>query len=109
MTSPVIALLEHAAASWTDDFEITEESDNALAELIRSNRAGRLRYGNSGRVPELIRMAAAELGLWIAAQPVLGEGRLELLWYVQEQSLSRDYHRYGNLGRRKGESRADTL
>jgi RHH-type proline utilization regulon transcriptional repressor/proline dehydrogenase/delta 1-pyrroline-5-carboxylate dehydrogenase len=109
MTSPVIALLREAAASWTVDFEITEESDRALAELIRSNRAGRLRYGSPGRVPDLIRIAAAETGLWIAARPVLGEGRLELLWYVQEQSLSRDYHRYGNLGRRKGESRADTL
>ncbi|MBC8326461.1 MAG: hypothetical protein H8E27_12630 [Verrucomicrobia subdivision 3 bacterium] len=38
--------------------------------------------------------------------PVLAEGRLELLWYVEEQSLSHDYHRYGNLGARGNEKRA---
>jgi len=37
---------------------------------------------------------------------VVAEGRLELLWYVREQSISRDYHRYGNLGRRATEARA---
>ncbi|MDB6004783.1 MAG: Proline dehydrogenase, partial [Prosthecobacter sp.] len=31
---------------------------------------------------------------------------VELLWYVQEQSVSFDYHRYGNLGTRTGEDRA---
>jgi RHH-type proline utilization regulon transcriptional repressor/proline dehydrogenase/delta 1-pyrroline-5-carboxylate dehydrogenase len=34
------------------------------------------------------------------------EGRLELLWYLQEQSISFDYHRYGNLGARADEPRA---
>ncbi len=34
------------------------------------------------------------------------EGRLELLWYVREQSISTDYHRYGNLGIRADEARA---
>ena len=29
---------------------------------------------------------------------MLNEGRLKLLWYTEEQSLSIDYHRYGNLG-----------
>ena len=36
-----------------------------------------------------------------ADTPVLSEGSLELLWYTEEQSLSIDYHRYGNLGARK--------
>ena len=33
------------------------------------------------------------------------EGRVELLWYVREQSISHDYHRYGNLGARASEAR----
>jgi RHH-type proline utilization regulon transcriptional repressor/proline dehydrogenase/delta 1-pyrroline-5-carboxylate dehydrogenase len=41
--------------------------------------------------------------------PVVAEGRLECLWYLHEQSLSVDYHRYGNLGRRTGEPRAEVL
>ncbi len=32
-------------------------------------------------------------------------GRIELLWYLTEQSLSVSYHRYGNLGGRTGEER----
>jgi RHH-type proline utilization regulon transcriptional repressor/proline dehydrogenase/delta 1-pyrroline-5-carboxylate dehydrogenase len=40
-----------------------------------------------------------------ADEKVLAEGRLELLWYLREQSISHDYHRYGNLGLRAGEAR----
>ena len=29
-----------------------------------------------------------------------------MLWYVREQSISHDYHRYGNLGERSAETRA---
>ena len=47
-----------------------------------------------------------ETGLYVARAPVLAEGRIELLWYVREQSISHDYHRYGNLGARIEESRA---
>jgi RHH-type proline utilization regulon transcriptional repressor/proline dehydrogenase/delta 1-pyrroline-5-carboxylate dehydrogenase len=32
-----------------------------------------------------------------------------LLWYVEEQSLSNDYHRYGNLGPRADEQRKGPL
>ena len=38
--------------------------------------------------------------------PVLANGRVELLRYVREQTLSIDYHRHGNLGEREGEQRA---
>ena len=37
--------------------------------------------------------------------PVLAAGRIELLWYLREQSISWDYHRYGNLGERANERR----
>ena len=36
---------------------------------------------------------------------ILAVGRIELLWYLSEQSLSIDYHRYGNLGDRAAENR----
>lgn len=36
---------------------------------------------------------------------VLANGRIELLRYLREVSLSVDYHRYGNLGVREGEVR----
>ena len=39
----------------------------------------------------------AELGTHIADAPVLGLGRIELLHYVTEQSISHEYHRYGHV------------
>jgi RHH-type proline utilization regulon transcriptional repressor/proline dehydrogenase/delta 1-pyrroline-5-carboxylate dehydrogenase len=53
--------------------------------------------------------AAHESGVAVVSRPVSVEGRLELLWYVQEQSISIDYHRYGNLGVRADEPRASVL
>jgi RHH-type transcriptional regulator, proline utilization regulon repressor / proline dehydrogenase / delta 1-pyrroline-5-carboxylate dehydrogenase len=38
--------------------------------------------------------------------PVLANGRIELLHYLREMSVSTDYHRYGNLGLREGEKRS---
>ncbi len=40
---------------------------------------------------------AAELGKYIANAPVLIEGRIELLHYLKEQSISFEYHRYGSI------------
>ncbi len=39
----------------------------------------------------------AEHGSHIADEPVLALGRFELLHYVSEQSVSVEYHRYGNI------------
>jgi RHH-type proline utilization regulon transcriptional repressor/proline dehydrogenase/delta 1-pyrroline-5-carboxylate dehydrogenase len=43
----------------------------------------------------------------VVSVPVSAEGRLEMLWYLREQSISTDYHRYGNLGLRADEARAE--
>ena len=56
-----------------------------------------------------MRRAAAARGLHLADAPVLAVGRVELLHYLREQSLSVDYHRYGNLGARAEEPRAPVL
>jgi RHH-type proline utilization regulon transcriptional repressor/proline dehydrogenase/delta 1-pyrroline-5-carboxylate dehydrogenase len=45
----------------------------------------------------------------VVSVPVSAEGRLELLWYLREQSISTDYHRYGNLGARADEARAEVF
>jgi RHH-type proline utilization regulon transcriptional repressor/proline dehydrogenase/delta 1-pyrroline-5-carboxylate dehydrogenase len=56
-------------------------------------------------VPAVVRTAAADSLQYIADTPVSRHGRVELLWYVREQSVSHVYHRYGNLGLRIDESR----
>lgn len=48
-------------------------------------------------VPESLYRVAASRGIYIAnAKPVI-EGRIELLHYLREQSISYEYHRYGNI------------
>ena len=95
---PGLALLEELTEPWGGAIEFVEEDDVALAEAIRARQTDRVRYAAPGRVPAQIFEAAHETGLFVARSPVLSEGRIELLWYLREQSISRDYHRYGNVG-----------
>jgi RHH-type proline utilization regulon transcriptional repressor/proline dehydrogenase/delta 1-pyrroline-5-carboxylate dehydrogenase len=60
----------------------------------------RIRYAGADRVPAAVFEAAAKTGFYIARSPVLMEGRLELIHYFREQSISDNYHRYGNLAER---------
>ena len=77
---------------------VRHESDAVLiAEL---SRVARIRYAAPDRVPASVLAAAAETGFYVAREPVLMEGRLEMLHYFQNQSVCDTYHRYGNLGER---------
>lgn len=105
-TSEIITRLHKATEDWAGAIEFIEESDDELAEAITQRETDRVRYAAPSRVPLVVRRAAAESQVYIADARVLTEGRIELLWYVQEQSVSFDYHRYGNLGVRSGEIRA---
>jgi RHH-type proline utilization regulon transcriptional repressor/proline dehydrogenase/delta 1-pyrroline-5-carboxylate dehydrogenase len=67
----------------------------------------RVRYAAPDRVSRIVREAAAEALQWIADLPVSSHGRIELLWYYREQSISHVYHRYGNLGIRADEPRTE--
>lgn len=109
MESAAVNLLEELTHSWAAAIEFVEETDEQVAVLVAQGQTDRLRYAASERVPDVIRRAAAQTGQYIAAGPVLPVGRVELLWYLREQSRSIDYHRYGNQGPRTGEPRAEPL
>lgn len=109
LRSEAVNLLEELTRSWAGDIEFIEESDAQLAEAIRAGQSDRVRYAAPERVPCEVRVAAHETGLCVVSVPVSAEGRLEMLWYLREQSVSIDYHRYGNLGRRANETRAAVL
>jgi RHH-type proline utilization regulon transcriptional repressor/proline dehydrogenase/delta 1-pyrroline-5-carboxylate dehydrogenase len=96
--------LDEWTHAWAAGIELVEETDAAVASLVGRSDV-RVRYGGRDRVPADVRRAAAAAGQWIADVPVVAAGRIELLWYLREQSISFDYHRYGNLGRRAGELR----
>ncbi len=77
---------------------IRRQSDEELIASFGVLR--RIRYATPDRVPERVLRSAAKAGYYIARSPVLMEGRLELIHYVQNQSICDNYHRYGNLGER---------
>jgi len=82
-----------------DSVEIRTETDKELCG--RLTEIDRIRYAHPERVPLEIHKSSATLGKHISRNVPLAEGRIELLRYLHEQSLSIDYHRYGNLGERE--------
>jgi RHH-type proline utilization regulon transcriptional repressor/proline dehydrogenase/delta 1-pyrroline-5-carboxylate dehydrogenase len=68
-----------------------------------------VRYAAPERAPLPVIKAGCLAGGCVVSTPVSAEGRLEMLWYLREQSVSIDYHRYGNLGVRSNEKRAEVL
>ena len=96
--------LDEATAAWAAGIELLEQSDDAVAALLARDDV-RVRFAARDRVPPALRRAAAAGGHWIADVPVVAAGRVELLRHLREQSISHDYHRYGNLGRRAAEPR----
>ncbi len=110
LDNPVVPWLDEATHEWAAGIEFVEETDEALAAHLQAtppHAPDRIRFAAPDRVPDLVRQAAVKAGQWLADDPVLVEGRIELLRYLREQSLSHDYHRYGNLGARSEETRSE--
>ena len=107
--TPMISLLETLTEAWAGAIEFVEEADDQLIAAIRNQQTERVRFAAPARVPTSVLQAGNEAGGCIISVPVSAEGRLEMLWYLREQSISTDYHRYGNLGLRAGETRAAVL
>ena len=106
---PSAVLLEQLTQDWADGIEFIRETDGQLVTSLQLGQTDRVRYAAPDRVPLTVLRAGAEAGGCVISTPVSGEGRLEMLWYLREQSISTDYHRYGNLGVRAGETRAAVL
>lgn len=82
---------------------IHEESSGQFAQRVKEGQYRRVRLISAP--PEALNQAASESATFLDFAPVLSNGRFELLHYLREISFSIDYHRYGNLGTREGESR----
>ncbi|HKI49268.1 MAG TPA: aldehyde dehydrogenase family protein, partial [Desulfobacteria bacterium] len=75
-----------------------EQTDEDMIGSLSS--ASFIRFAALDRVPRSVYEAAAQKGCRISCDPVLMEGRIEMIRYFREQSLCNTYHRYGNLGER---------
>jgi RHH-type proline utilization regulon transcriptional repressor/proline dehydrogenase/delta 1-pyrroline-5-carboxylate dehydrogenase len=100
-------LLESIADFVPGHVHPVEETDAQLAERISQGHVNRLRLPGSGN--EAIIAACAAAFVTVVSDSVLVDGRIECLRYMDEQSISHDYHRYGNLGRRADEARREVL
>ena len=90
--------LENSSILFTQYDFLIEENDEELAKTILN--FDRVIYSDISKVPELIFKTASESLTFIVRQKAMMEGRLELLNYFIEQSISHSFHRYGNITRR---------
>lgn len=68
-------------------------------ELIKQLNYGiRIRSMSKESISEELLDSTSKQGYYICSEKPSENGRLELLNYLQEQSISNRYHRYGNLG-----------
>jgi RHH-type proline utilization regulon transcriptional repressor/proline dehydrogenase/delta 1-pyrroline-5-carboxylate dehydrogenase len=109
LDSTAVRRLEQLTESWAGAIEFVEETDAQLAAAIAAGQVDRVRYAAPDRASLEVLQAGNAANGCVVSVPVSAEGRLELLWYVREQSISTDYHRYGNLGIRADEPRAEVL
>jgi len=75
------------------------ESEADLIECLRASSAegGIERLRVLDPVSLAVWVAAHEAGVAVLAAAVLAVGRLELRWYLREQTVARVVHRYGNV------------
>jgi len=74
---------------------VTVETEAALIDRLRARDVERLRV--VGSIGADVRTATHESGVAVIDAPVLATGRLELRWYLREQTVTRVRHRYGNV------------
>jgi RHH-type proline utilization regulon transcriptional repressor/proline dehydrogenase/delta 1-pyrroline-5-carboxylate dehydrogenase len=78
-----------------NDVVIRESEEEFVKMFIQVDR---ILYADVSKVSDFVFESAAKMAKFIVRAKPMQEGRLELLNYFQEQSISHSYHRYGNLG-----------
>lgn len=83
---------------------ISEDEDSLIKRVIFKD-IKRIRFLSNPS--HMLQIALSNISCNVIKNPVLANGRLELLHYLREVSLSIDYHRYGNLGSRENDNRGE--
>ncbi len=81
-----------------EDDIIKKESEQDFSRCFGD--VDRIFYSHKENVSEFVYREALKGLKFIVRTPPLMEGRLELLNFFEEQSVSHSFHRYGNLGKR---------
>jgi RHH-type transcriptional regulator, proline utilization regulon repressor / proline dehydrogenase / delta 1-pyrroline-5-carboxylate dehydrogenase len=92
------SFLEASKELFSSRDSLVEQSDEEFVKFIKNY--DRVIYSDISKVPTFVfEEARKSLTFIIRAKPMM-EGRLELLNYFIEQSISHSFHRYGNIGAR---------
>ena len=83
---------------FTSNDKFILQNDEEFAKDI--SKYERIIYSDIKKVPESVFKEASKTATFIVRAKPMMEGRLELLNYFIEQSISHSYHRYGNIGAR---------
>lgn len=98
--------LNNQELNWLDlvpILKVVNELETTFLSRVRSGKLDRVRTLSKPNIS--LFEAASKAKCHICYNPVLANGRFELLHYTRELSVSTDYHRYGNLGLRETELR----
>ncbi len=95
----VFEFLESSKELFAVNDSLIKQNDDEFAKTLQQFE--RVIYSNTDKVPTQIFESSIKTTTFIVRQPPMMEGRLELLNYFEEQSISHSYHRYGNIGARQ--------
>lgn len=76
----------------------TRDDEESLVAAM--NGVERIRFLHPENITPSIYEKVASKAIYIASEPFVSHGRVELMHYFIEQSVTNSYHRYGNLGMR---------
>lgn len=79
----------------SEDTFSRDDEDMLISKMLQVQR---IRYLHPDNVCNVTYEKLATDARYIASTPFVSHGRLELMHYFVEQSISNSYHRYGNLG-----------
>jgi len=95
----IYAFLQEADELFTSNDHLEKEDEQSFIQSLADY--DRVIFSDISKVSkEVFQKAASSLTFIVRQQPMM-EGRIELLNYFIEQSISHSYHRYGNIGARE--------
>lgn len=97
--SEVYNFLKDSTELFSQNDKLVQEKENQFISSIKN--FDRVIYSNIKKVSKQVFEKANESLTFIVRTKPMMEGRLELLNYFIEQSISHSYHRYGNIGARE--------
>lgn len=94
--SVVAFLFEHKSILLDSNDTLEREHEETFVNCFKN--VARVIYADLNNVSAFVYERAAKNSTFIVRQKPISEGRIELLNYFYEQSISHSYHRCGNLG-----------